>query len=103
MMAAMAIDEYTAHAHLPHLAEGDLDGAAVNMRGRVVSDRARHAAIETRRWRESNCRLLVARAAREVLCVVGVVRAMIDAVPLEPNRPVRVKRNYTVIRGGKAE
>lgn len=70
-MAAMAIDEHAAHAHLPHFAEGDLDGATVNMRGGVASDRARHAAIEARRRPESNYRLLVARNARELLRVVG--------------------------------
>ena len=45
-MAAMAIDQDTTQTHFAHLAEGDLDGAAVNVRGRVASDRARHAAIK---------------------------------------------------------
>ena len=71
MMAAMAIDEDAAQAHLPHLAEGDLDGAAVNVRGRVAAGRAGHAAIETRRRPESNYQSLGSRNARELLRVVG--------------------------------
>ncbi|GAA0004396.1 hypothetical protein BDS110ZK4_24220 [Bradyrhizobium diazoefficiens] len=74
-MAAMAIDEDAAHAHLPHLAEGDLDGAAVNMRGRVASDRARHAAIEAGRRTESNCRFLAAWNDGELLQIVGVEKS----------------------------
>jgi IS1 family transposase len=35
---------------------------------------------------------------------VWTIGDLIDSVlPLEPNRPVRVKRNFTVIRGGKVE
>jgi len=71
MMAGMAIDEDAAQAHLPHLAEGDLDGAAVNVRGRVAAGRAGHAAIETRRRPESNYQSLGSRNARELLRVVG--------------------------------
>lgn len=71
MMAAMAIDEDAAQAHLPHLAEGDLDGAAVNVRGRVAAGRAGHAAIETRRRPESNYQSLGSRNARELPRVVG--------------------------------
>ena len=81
-MAAMTIDQHAAHAHLPHFAKGDLDGATVNVRTRVASDRTRHAAIETRRRPESNCRLLVSRNERELLPVVAVQdsgRAILDA------------------------
>jgi hypothetical protein len=45
-MAAMAIDQDATQAHFAHLAEGDLDGTAVNMRGRVESNRTRHAEIK---------------------------------------------------------
>jgi hypothetical protein len=61
-----------AHAHLAHLAELDLEWSTVGVRGRGASDRTRHAAIETRRGRESNCRLKVAQNARELLRTVGV-------------------------------
>lgn len=76
MMAAMAIDEDAAQAHVAHLTERDLDRPAVGMRWRVASDRARHAAIETRRRPESNLRFLAAREIREPLPVVGVEKLM---------------------------
>lgn len=57
---------------LAHPAERDLDRATVGMRRRVASDRARHPAIQARRWPESNCRLLVVRPALELLPAVGV-------------------------------
>ena len=74
-MAAMAIDEHAAQAHLAHLAKGDLDGATVSKRGRVASDRARHGAIETRRRPESNYQSIGPRNAHEPLRVVGVENA----------------------------
>ena len=85
-MAAMAIDEHAAHAHLPHFAEGDLDGATVNMRGGVASDRARHAAIEAGRWPESNYQSLGPRTARELLrvVVVGMLRRITPWTPVMP-------------------
>ncbi len=74
-MTAMAIDEDAEEAHLPHLAEGDLDGATRDVRGRVAADGAGHAAIETRRRPESNFQPVAARNARELLRVVGVDNA----------------------------
>jgi len=63
VMAAMTIDKDATQAHFAHLAEGDLDGAAVNERGRLASDRVRHAAIEARRRPESNYQSLGPRNA----------------------------------------
>lgn len=71
-MTAMAIDQDAAQAHLAHFTKRDLELSAVGVRRRVASGRAGHPAIETRRGRESNCRLLVARNADELLRVVGV-------------------------------
>lgn len=71
-MAAVAVDQDAAQAHLAHLAERDLERPAVGMSWRVASDKARHAAIETRRRPESNYRLLVVQSARQLLRVVGV-------------------------------
>ena len=45
-MAAMAVDQDATEAHFAHLAEGDLDGAAVNVCRRVASNRTRHAEIK---------------------------------------------------------
>ena len=71
VMAAMAVDQDATQAHRAHLAEGDLHRPAVGMRGRGAS-RSGHAAIEVQRGRESNCRLLVCRNARELLRIVAV-------------------------------
>ncbi|WP_167768347.1 hypothetical protein [Bradyrhizobium sp. MOS001] len=72
MMTTMAIDQDVAHAHLSHLAEGDLDRPAVGVCGRMAAGRAGHVAIETRRKPESNCRLVVAQNARGLLPVGDV-------------------------------
>jgi hypothetical protein len=71
VMAAMAIDQHAAQAHLSHLAEGDLHRPTVGVSWRVAF-LTRHDAIEALRRRESNCRLMVVRSARELLRVVGV-------------------------------
>lgn len=46
VMAAMAIDQHAANAHLPHLADGDLARSTVGMRRHVASGGARHASIK---------------------------------------------------------
>jgi hypothetical protein len=46
VMAAMTIDKDATQAHFAHLAEGDLDGAAVNVCRRVASNRTRHTEIK---------------------------------------------------------
>ncbi|MDA9488746.1 hypothetical protein XI08_05855 [Bradyrhizobium sp. CCBAU 11361] len=71
-MAAMAVDRDATQAHFAHLAEGDLDGAAVNTRGRGASGRARHAAIEAQRWPESNYQSLGPGDLIEPQRLVGV-------------------------------
>lgn len=71
MMAAVAVDQDPAHAHLAHFAKCDLERPAVGLR-RGMAFGARHDAIEARRSRESNCRLLVVWNARGLLGFVGV-------------------------------
>lgn len=77
VMAATAVDQDATRAHLPHLAERDLQRTAVSMRRRVAAGRAGHAAIEAIRRLESNYRLLVARNARKLLRVVGLKKGWI--------------------------
>jgi len=77
-MTAVAVDQDAAQAHLTHLAERDLERRAICVRRRVAADRAGHPAIETRHGRESNCRLLVVRSARELLRVVGVKKRSVQ-------------------------
>ncbi|MEH2485403.1 hypothetical protein [Bradyrhizobium sp. AZCC 2230] len=79
VVAAMAIDQHAAQSHLSHLAEGDLELPAVGVRRRVALV-AGHAAIEAVRRPESNCRLVVAQNARELLRVVGVEKHASDSV-----------------------
>ena len=69
MIAAVAIDQYPAHAHFAHLAKCDFHLPAVGVRRRVARS-SRHTTIETRRGRESNCRLLVAPKVRKLQPVV---------------------------------
>lgn len=72
MMAAMAIDQDATQAHIPHLAERDLDRAAVGMRWRVAADRARHACIGARRGPESNRQSLGSGSGTSTLSVGDV-------------------------------
>ena len=46
VLAAMAVDQDATEAQFAHRAEGDLDGAAVNVCRRVASNRTRHAEIK---------------------------------------------------------
>lgn len=46
MMAAMAVDQDPAHAHLAHLTEHDLHRPTVGVRRRVAACRAKHTAIK---------------------------------------------------------
>jgi hypothetical protein len=75
VMAAVAVDQDAAQAHLPHLAEGDLHRAAVSKRGRVASDRAGHSTKDDAGRAESNYQSLGPRSARGLLRVVGVDNA----------------------------
>lgn len=72
VMAAMAIDQDAAQAHLAHLAERDLDRAAVGRRWRVAADRARHACIGARRGPESNRQSLGSRSGTSTLSIGDV-------------------------------
>ena len=83
-MAAVAIDKDAMQAHLDHLPEGNLHRPAVGVRWRVAFLTG-HAAIETRRRRESNCRLVVAGNAAEPLRFAGVEKLVpSDLVAYEP-------------------
>lgn len=67
-----AIDQYAAHAHGAHRAEGDLDGPAVGVCRGFVSDRTAHAASKRPRRRLANYRFLAGPGVRQLLPVVGV-------------------------------
>ena len=69
VMAAMAISQHAANAHLAHLAEGDFHGPAVGVRRRVLAGRGM---LRSKRYRThlSNYRFIAARNEREPLQVV---------------------------------
>jgi hypothetical protein len=76
-----AIDQDALHAHLAHVAEGDLFRP--------------HAAIKAARNSASNYRFLAARNARELRPVVGVDRSQGRPLPVQYNamsQPMNVEK-----------
>ena len=72
VMAAMAIDQDAAHAHLAHLAEGDLDRPAIGMCGAVAAGSNSFADPELFREVEDLPKLLI---------------LLVSALGLEPRTP----------------
>ena len=83
VMAAVAIDQDAAQAHLAHLAERDLHRPAVGVRGRMAANRAGHSANHDAERAESNYQSLGPRNARELLRIVGVEKLQ-EATSLRP-------------------
>lgn len=69
-----AIDQDAAHADVAHVANGDLDQAAVCAGGRVASDRLGMAPSKRHRDHRANYQSFGPRSARKLLRVVGLER-----------------------------